>query len=255
MEKEKETQNRDTRGKKDRYSYDKNRGRGGVQHRKDNNYNKYIYNKPYWQKKKKDGGMRQRIAEREEAFKILKKYAKKGREKRGIQRNGKNKRNALFVHKVKKKKKVQKKFYQFFSRYVSKQSVKPSKKFFTRELLKKYSNFFFSKVKSKSKDKRKYALALLQQKIKLYYLHAIVQYIFQQKLKKRNFKNLPDFLQIEEITDVPILLEKLREKKKKKKKKKVSKRNKVKKKKKVSKRNKVKKKNKKSAYVCYTYYS
>ena len=53
MEKEKETQNRDTRGKKDRYSYDKNRGRGGVQHRKDNNYNKYIYNKPYWQKKKK----------------------------------------------------------------------------------------------------------------------------------------------------------------------------------------------------------
>ena len=54
--------------------------------------------------------MRQRIAEREEAFKILKKYAKKGIEKRGIQlqRNGKNKRNALFVHKVKKKKSTEK---------------------------------------------------------------------------------------------------------------------------------------------------
>ncbi len=54
--------------------------------------------------------MRQRIAEREEAFKILKKYAKKGIEKRGIQlqRNGKNKRNALFGHKVKKKKSTEK---------------------------------------------------------------------------------------------------------------------------------------------------
>ena len=50
---EKETQNRYSRGKKHIYSYDKNKGRGGVQHSKDNNNYKYIYNKPYWQKKKK----------------------------------------------------------------------------------------------------------------------------------------------------------------------------------------------------------
>src|SRR5690606_22240294 len=106
---EKETQNRYSRGKKHIYSYDKNKGRGGVQHSKDNNNYKYIYNKPYWQKKKKEREMSQRIDERKKTYKKIKKNKKKEREKRGIQRNGKKKKKAIYINKKNMKKKAERK--------------------------------------------------------------------------------------------------------------------------------------------------
>ena len=96
----------------------KDRGGRHIPQQKDG-YDKYRNNRRPWEKKKKKSDyMRQRIAEREEAFKIIQRYAKKKKNKKrgGLGDQSKKKKSKTKV-KVKYKYK-HKNFYSFFSRAI-----------------------------------------------------------------------------------------------------------------------------------------
>lgn len=96
----------------------KDRGGRHIPQQKDG-YDKYRNNRRPWEKKKKKSDyMRQRIAEREEAFRIIQRYAKKKKNKKrgGLGDQSKKKKSKTKV-KVKYKYK-HKNFYSFFSRAI-----------------------------------------------------------------------------------------------------------------------------------------